>query len=320
MNEKTTPSAIAKSVMTKEARAIEDYAQKADPALADAIELIYAKSGPVIVAGVGKSGHIARKIASTMRSLGKPSSFLHASEASHGDLGIIHQNSAVIVLSNSGETTELSDLLHYCRNHKISVIALTSNSESTLARLSDVVICYGRTNEACINGLAPTTSTTLCLAIGDALAVGVSHKMNIAPEDFRRYHPGGKLGARLVSVSDLMKTGEDIPKVRPEASITEALITMSEKSLGSVLVMDEDRVLGIVTDGDMRRNIQNLDKSSILDISTSNPIYVPGELLACDAVAEMGRHGITACLVGEPGKPIQGFLHIHDCISAGQSK
>lgn len=173
--------------------------------------MIHATAGPLIVAGVGKSGHIARKIASNFRSLGKRAAFLHPSEASHGDLDIIHDDSVVLVLSNSGETTELADLLSYCRRYEIPIISITERETSTLARAS--AIAHGKVVEACINGLAPTTSTTVALAIGDALVVGVSDLLNTEPEDFRRYHPGGKLGSRLMSVGDLMLTGDRLPIV-----------------------------------------------------------------------------------------------------------
>lgn len=320
MTDLSALSAIMKSVMTKEGNAILAYAEKSDPDLVRAAELINANRGPLIVSGVGKSGHIAKKIGSTMRSLGKPAAFLHAAEASHGDLGIIHADSTVLILSNSGETTELSDLLHYCRNYKISVICITGNKDSTLARFSDIVLSYGKISEACINGLAPTTTTTLCLAIGDALAVAVSHLNSIQPEDFRRWHPGGKLGSRLNYVRDLMKTGSDLPLVRPEASITEALIKMSEKSFGSVIVTDGKKVLGLVTDGDMRRNVQHLANSTILDIATLNPVYIGADELASKAAEVMSSRGITTCIVGQPGAPIEGYVSLHDCIAAGQAK
>lgn len=319
MTDKNTLSAIANSVLVKQANAILTYASQDGSALVQAIELINQNDGPVIVSGVGKSGHIAQKIASTMRSLGTPSIFLHAAEASHGDLGIIHKNSTVIVLSNSGETTELSDLLHYCKNHGNPVISLTSKPNSTLAKFSDVVLCYGDVDEGCINGLAPTTSTTICLAIGDSLAVGVSHLKNIAPEDFRRWHPGGKLGSRLSYVRDVMRTDNQIPKIRPDASITEALLTMSEKSVGCVVVCDADRVLGVVTDGDMRRNMSVLGKTTIMDIATTSPIYIPEDILTSQAAEIMSQKGITTSIVGEPGQPVKGFIHIHDCLSAGDA-
>ncbi len=186
---------IAHQVLRMEADAILKYLSLEDPAIDQAISMIHASTGPLIVSGIGKSGHIARKIASTFRSLGKPSAFLHAAEASHGDLGIIQHGSVVLVLSNSGETSELSDLLQYCRMHGVKIIGLTGPIDSTLARIANVAIAYGKLSEACVNGLAPTTSTTISLAIGDALAVATSYLADVAPEDFRRYHPGGKLGS-----------------------------------------------------------------------------------------------------------------------------
>lgn len=313
-------STICRDVLIKEANALTHYANRNDDALIEAINLIVANQGPLIAVGVGKSGHIAHKIASTMRSLGKPATFLHAAEASHGDLGIIRPDSTVLVLSNSGETTELSDVLHYCRANRISIISLTSNAKSTLARFSDVTVCYGETQEACINGLAPTTSTTLCLAIGDALAVGVSHELKIAPEDFRKWHPGGKLGARLYTIADLMKTGDDIPFAPATVSITEALLIMAESGQGAVILRDGDQVLGIVTDGDIRRHFETNADTAILEIASTNPVFLRKELGASEAAEHMAELGITSCVVGAPGDPIEGYIHIHDCLAAGGKK
>lgn len=303
-------------VLKAEANAIITYSQHADSCV-DAIQLINATSGPLIIAGIGKSGHIARKIASTFSSLGKPAIYLHAAEASHGDLGLVQSGSVVLILSNSGETSELSDLLYYCHSYQIPMIAITGRANSTLAKASDVAIVYGDVKEVCRNGLAPTTSTTVSLAIGDALAVGVSYLLGTEPEDFRRYHPGGKLGSRLACVGDLMKSGKALPIVAPNAPMAEVVLTMSEKALGVAVIVEGGRVQGIVTDGDMRRNIETLWNYNAGEIATTDPVRVRKELLVSDAMEIMGRKGITAAIVEDENGDLEGLLHIHDCIRAG---
>src|SRR3546814_59036 len=230
-----------------------DLAERLGTEFVEALQIIHDSAGPLIVAGIGKSGHIAKKIASTLSSIGKPSVFVHAAEASHGDLGLIQANSAVLILSNSGETSELSDLIHYCQVHGISTIALTANPDSTLARNATATIAYGKVTEVCPNGLAPTTSTTLSLAIGDALAVGLTHMLGTAPEDFRRYHPGGKLGSKLLHVADLMHTGDALPVVAPDTPMAEAVVVMSEKSFGVAVVAEDGIIKGVISEGEMRR-------------------------------------------------------------------
>jgi len=302
-------------VLTTEATAVRSYARTADPALVDAVRLIHAHDGPLVVAGVGKSGHVGRKIASTFCSLGKPAVFLHAAEASHGDLGLITDRSAVLCLSNSGETSELSDLLHYCRTHALPMIAITSRADSTLAQFAEVAIIYGQTQEACINGLAPTTSTTLTLAIGDALAVGLSAIMGIAPEDFRRFHPGGKLGARLMTARQLMKSNTQLPLVSSDTPMNEAVIVMSEKALGTALVVDRGELRGIITDGDLRRHSDRLWEHTAGEIATADPIRVDPDMLASDAAELMSAKGISCCVVESPAGVLEGLLCLHDCIS-----
>ncbi|MDO6591197.1 KpsF/GutQ family sugar-phosphate isomerase [Loktanella sp. D2R18] len=234
--------------------------------LCDAAQLIHTVRGPLVIAGVGKSGHIAQKISATFRSLGKQSIFLHAAEASHGDLGAIATDSVVLVISNSGETAELGDLLAYCAKYRVPVIGITADAQSTLGKASQIVIPHGKLKEACLHGLAPTTSTTVALAIGDALAVGVSHLSNIAPHDFRRYHPGGKLGAQLLKAEDLMHRGDALPIVAPDAKMQDVVITMSSKGFGAAIVCEDDVLIGLITDGDMRRNVNRLWQSCAKDL------------------------------------------------------
>ncbi len=310
-------ASICTTALTEEAKAIQTFASAAGDAMVRAVRLIHGSSGPLIVAGIGKSGHIAGKLASTFRSLGKSSIFLHPAEASHGDLGLVGRDCVLLVLSNSGETTELSDLLHYARVHGNPVVALTASDTSTLARAAEVTIAYGKVEEVCPNGLAPTTSTTLSLAIGDALAVGVTHLLGTAPDDFRRYHPGGKLGTMLLTVRDIMHTGDDLPLVRPDEPMSEAVVTMTEKALGVAIVADGDMLLGIVTDGDMRRHADRLWTSKAGEIATTDPISVTSETRASDALRLMTDRKITTCIVLDDEGELAGLLHMHDILRAG---
>lgn len=314
-------SEICRQALRDEAQAVASYAEEANGDLVAAVRLIHQSTGPLVVAGIGKSGLIAGKIASTFRSEGQASVFLHPGEASHGDLGLIAPDSAVLILSNSGETSELGDLIHYCRAHGHPVIAMTAEKTSTLARAADVAIAYGKVTEVCPNGLAPTTSTTLQLAIGDALAVGVTHLMGTAPEDFRRYHPGGKLGARLLTVRQLMHAGDALPFVSADAPMSETVAVMAEKALGVALVWDGTDVSGIITDGDMRRHAKTLWDATAGEIATADPVSIEADRLASEALelmTETGK-GITSCVVREADGRFAGFLHVHDCLRAGVS-
>jgi arabinose-5-phosphate isomerase len=307
---------FCRTALEAEARAIAAFASEPSE-FAAAVRLICAAKGPLIVAGIGKSGHVGTKIASTFRSIGRSAIFLHAAEASHGDLGLVAPDSVVLILSNSGETPELSDLIHYARVHAIPVIAVTRSAESTLARAAAVTIAYGAVEEVDPNGLAPTTSTTLTLAIGDALAVAVTHCLGTAPEDFRRYHPGGKLGVTLLTVADLMHRDTGLPVVGPATPMSETVVVMSEKALGVAVVTENDLVRGIITDGDMRRHAGHLWESSAGDIATANPVSVREEMRAAKALELMTEKKITACLVTDENGRLRGLLHIHDCLRAG---
>jgi len=310
--------AIMGEAMNAEAEAIARFAATDMSVCMDAVAMIHACRGPLVTTGIGKSGHIARKLASTFSSLGKPSMFVHAAEASHGDLGLVQPGSVVLALSNSGETTELSDLLHYCALYDIKVIAITADAHSTLARAADLAITYGPVNEVCPNGLAPTTSTTLSLAIGDALAIGVSVLLGTAPDDFRKYHPGGKLGLRLLSTQALMRTGDALPVVTPDADMSEVVVTISQKALGIAVLVDSAGVVrGVITDGDMRRHIKTLWNSKASDIATKKPITIDSEWLAQDAATFMSQKGITVVIVTDGNNRLEGVLSIHDCLRAG---
>jgi arabinose-5-phosphate isomerase len=303
-------------VLREEAAALADFADRAG-ACATAARLIHETAGQLVVAGIGKSGHIGRKIASTFRSLGKPAVFVHAAEASHGDLGLLQPGCAALVLSNSGETTELSDVLHHCRAHDIPVIGVTGREGSALARASRVAIVYGAVREACRNQLAPTTSTTLMLAIGDALAVAVSELMGAAPEDFRRFHPGGRLGARLLTAGQVMRTGDALPLVDPDASMSDVVVVISEKALGVAVLSRGGEIAGIITDGDLRRNAARLWEARPLEIATRDPVRIAPGMLVTDAMDLMSKRKITVCIVEEPEGRIAGILHLHDCLRTG---
>jgi len=299
-----------------EAAAIEAYAAQGGAAMAEAVRLIHQARGPLIVAGIGKSGHIAGKLASTFRSIGKAAIFLHPAEASHGDLGLVTRDSVLLILSNTGETSELSDLLHFARVHGNPIVALTGVENSTLAKAAAVTIAYGKVTEVCANGLAPTTSTTLALAIGDALAVGVTHLLGTAAEDFRRYHPGGKLGAMLLTVEDLMHQGDDLPVVAPDLPMVDTMMVMSAKALGLAVVVEGGQVAGIITDGDLRRNAAQLMDLKAGEIATANPVSVRRSARAAEALDVMTQRKITAVLVMEDGR-LDGILKVQDVLRAG---
>jgi len=308
---------ICQAAIFAEAKALSQFGGQLGQEFLSALKILRGSAAPLVVAGIGKSGHVARKIASTFSSIGLPSVFVHAAEASHGDLGLIQKEGAVLILSNSGETSELSDLIQYCKRHEIPIIALTARAESTLARNATVTIAYGEIEEVCPNGLAPTTSTTLSMAIGDALAVGLTYMLQTAPEDFRRYHPGGKLGAKLLRVSDLMHRGDALPIVSPAMAMAEVVVVISEKSFGVAIVAENEEIRGIITDGDMRRNVGRLWHCKAEEIATPNPVLVREGWLAADVVKLMTARAITACLVADEDGRLKGLLHIHDCLRAG---
>ncbi|WP_282568334.1 KpsF/GutQ family sugar-phosphate isomerase [Bosea sp. 117] len=283
-----------------------------------AIALIEQARGRVIVTGMGKSGHIGRKIAATLASTGTPALFMHAGEASHGDLGMVTPDDVILALSWSGETAELSDIVHYCKRFAVPLLAITSNGDSSLSRAADVELTLPRVEEACPNGLAPTTSTLMQLAFGDALAVALLERRGFTASDFHIFHPGGKLGARLLKVSDLMHHGDAIPLVAIGTPMSEALIEITGKRFGCCGVVDTaGRLCGIVTDGDLRRHMStDLLGQPVDGVMTRSPHSVaPGEL-ASAALGMMSRGKITVLFVVSEGAPV-GVLHIHDVLRAG---
>lgn len=284
-----------------------------------AVACISRAAGRTIVTGMGKSGHVGRKIAATMASTGAPAYFVHPGEASHGDLGMIRQEDVILALSWSGETAELADIITYARRFSIPLIAITSSRESALGRQADVCLRLPKSEEACPNGLAPTTSTTMQLAMGDALAVALLEARGFTASDFRLFHPGGKLGASLTFVREMMHKGERLPLITPGARMGEAILEISAKGFGCVGVTDETgRLVGIVTDGDLRRHMgPDLVAASVTDVMTANPTAVKGDLLTAKVIEILNARKITALfVVDEDNRPV-GIIHLHDLLRAG---
>jgi len=284
-----------------------------------AVEIISHAAGRTIVTGMGKSGHVARKIAATMASTGTPAYFVHPGEASHGDLGMIRQDDVILALSWSGETAELADIITYSRRFAIPLVAITSGAESALGREADVRLCLPRAEEACPNGLAPTTSTTMQLAIGDALAVALLEAKGFTAQDFRLFHPGGKLGARLTFLRDVMHAGERLPLVREGALMGEAVVEISAKGFGCVGVLDAaGKLAGIVTDGDLRRHMRpDLMSAPVAQVMTRAPQVGAADQLAVEALQTLSSRKIGALFVVDgAGKPV-GIVHLHDLLRIG---
>jgi len=305
-------------VLKIEAEALEALAASLDERFIQALDILVQATGRVIVTGMGKSGHVGRKIAATMASTGTPAYYVHPGEASHGDLGMITQADVVLALSNSGETSELSDVLAYTRRFAIPLIAITSRADSALGRAADAPLVLPDSPEACPMGLAPTTSTTLALALGDALAVALLDRKGFSADDFRDLHPGGKLGSLLLKVGDIMHTGKAVPLITKGAAMSEAVLEISAKRLGCVGVTDEDGTLdGIVTDGDLRRHMgATLMEQTVESVMTKTPTTIEPDLLASEAVQIMNSKEITTLFAIEEGRPV-GIIHLHDCLKAG---
>ena len=312
---------VARAVLATEAAGLAALAAALDHRFAAAVALLDAATGRVVVSGMGKSGHVARKIAATLASTGTPALFVHPAEASHGDLGMIVTGDVVLALSNSGETPELADLVAHARRFGIGLVAITAGRDSALAGAADVLLLLPPAAEACPMGLAPTTSTLMQMALGDALAVALLTRRGFGPADFRRIHPGGRLGARLRRVRDLMHHGEAVPLVVPETPMHQALLVMTEKRFGCLGVTDpEGRLLGVVTDGDLRRHMgPDLLARPVAEIMTRAPRHIGPEALAVEALALMNTPArpVTSLFVLDPTSRPVGILHIHDLLRAG---
>ena len=285
---------------------------------AAAVETIREAKGRVIVTGMGKSGHVARKIAATLASTGTPAFFVHAADASHGDLGMITSDDVMLALSWSGETEELKDLITYSRRFRIALIAITVNAESTLGEAADIVLTLPSASEACPHNLAPTTSSLMQLALGDALAMALLETRGFTALDFGVFHPGGKLGAALKFVRDVMHPGDAVPLIKRGAPMTEAIVEMSAKGFGCVAVTDNDgKLAGVITDGDLRRHMRvDLLQAPVDAVMTTSPKTIRPDQLASEALQILNASKITALMVVEAGRPI-GIVHFHDLLRAG---
>ncbi len=320
---------VGRRVLMMEANGLAALAAGLDASFSKALDILMNVSRAaasshfrVIVSGMGKSGHVARKIAATMASTGTPAFFVHPAEASHGDLGMVTNGDVLLCLSNSGDVPEMADLIAHAKRFAIPLIGMTSKAKSALGQASDVLLQLPQVEEACPMGLAPTTSTTMMLALGDALAVGLMERKGFTRDHYRVFHPGGRLGKQLIKVKDLMHSGEQMPLVTSGTGMREALVTMAGRSFGSIGIVgksgkDKDKLIGIITDGDLRRHIEgDLLAQKVDAVMTKKPITIAEDLLAVEALREMNSRRITAFFVVKAGRPV-GILHMHDCVRAG---
>lgn len=314
---------LAKRVLSIEAQSLQELKERINEEFLKAVEIIHNSKGRVVVTGIGKSGLIGRKIAATLASTGTPSFFMHPAEASHGDLGMVTEDDVVIAISNSGETEEVLRLIPYFKYFNVKIIALTGNPQSTLAKQADVVLDVSVKQEACPFGFIPTASTTATLAMGDALAVALIMRNGFKKEDFAVLHPGGSLGRRMLTkVKDLMHTGEELPVASPDTLMLDAVLEISSKRLGVVVIVDENRkILGIITDGDVRRGVQRWGKEffdlKASQIMTVNPKTIGEEELAAVALSIMRKYSITSLVVPASDGTLKGIIHIHDILKKG---
>lgn len=313
------PQDSARRVLETEGRALLALAASLPADFDAAVAAILALDGRLILSGMGKSGHIARKIAATFASTGTPAFFVHPAEASHGDLGMITPQDLCLVISNSGETPELGDLLAYCLRFAVPIIGISKVADSSLMRAATHRLLLLPHEEACLLGMAPTTSTTLTLGLGDALAIAVMEQRSFRPEQFRSFHPGGKLGARLATVRQLMHTGTGLPITPEDAPMSEAILTMTRCGFGITSVVDgQGRMTGVISDGDLRRNMDGLMSRTARDVATKNPVTLAPETVAAQALLTMNQRKVQALFAVEDGRPV-GLLRLHDCLRAGVS-
>lgn len=310
--------ATARRVLALEAEALGQLSRSLDDRFVAAVDAMLAAKGRVICTGIGKSGHVARKIAATLASTGTQAYFVHATEASHGDLGMIGQGDVILALSKSGETRELADLLSYARRYSIPLIGMTAKAESTLGRAANILLLVPDAAEACAETNAPTTSTTLMMALGDALAVALLESKGFKADHFKVFHPGGKLGAMLRTAADVMHTSADLPLVTAGTAFIEAVKAMSGKGFGVLGVVAPDgRLAGIVTDGDLRRHLTSGKTVSVIDdVMTRSPRTAEPGSLAADVLRTMNERKITQVFVLDDGKPV-GLIHLHDLLRSG---
>lgn len=309
---------VGRDTLATEATALGILADSLGSAFVAAVEQMHRIDGRVAVTGMGKSGHIGRKIAATLASTGTPALFIHAGEASHGDLGMIGPDDAILALSNSGETPELNDIIAYSRRFSIPLITISSVETSTLSQAADIRLVLPKVAEAGILALAPTTSTTMMLALGDALAVTLLERRGFTADDFRVFHPGGNLGRKLLRVSDIMHSGPEMPLIGLDPPVSEALVSMASKRFGCIGMLDGDgRLAGMMTDGDLRRHLgPDLLTLPVSSVMTRNPLTTTPEALAAEVLASLNAHAIIAMFVIQDGRPV-GLIHVHDILAAG---
>ena len=309
---------LAKHVLQLEHNGIIALADSLGASFINVLDMLESIEGRVVVTGMGKSGHVGRKLSSTLSSTGIPSFFVHPGEASHGDLGMIDKSDAVIAISNSGDTPEMSDLIAYTRRFGVPLIAITSNNKGTIVEQADLTLLLPQAEEACPMGLAPTTSTTMAMALGDAIAIGLMNRLGFTADDFKLRHPGGQLGKRLLKVSDIMHSGSAIPLSSGSELMSEVIPEMTAKSFGCIAIVDNaGKIRGIITDGDLRRHMgDSMLARHAEQVMTPNPKTIRPTALASEAVLTMNESHITNLFVAED-KKIVGIIHIHDCLRAG---
>lgn len=309
-------SQIAREVLAIEAAALMQLADALPDCFEQVVDMLLKVPGRIIVSGMGKSGHVAAKMAATFASTGSPAQTVHPGEASHGDLGMITASDAVILISNSGETRELADMIAHCARFSVPLIAMTRNVGSTLGQAADYVLLMPDAPEACALRLAPTTSTTMAMALGDALAVAMMKHRGFDRANFAAFHPGGTLGAQLLRVAAVMHKGDELPVVSPETPMSEVLLTMSQKGFGVVALVEADCLVGIITDGDLRRNMDGLMARTAGEVATRMPLTTTPDALLLEALGVMNDNKRTVLLVTE-GRRLTGLIHIHDALRAG---
>lgn len=317
MHHERTYIDIARKVLLQEAEGLESLANALSGDFDTATRILYGIEGRIAVTGMGKSGHVARKVAATLSSTGSPAFFIHPSEASHGDLGMLTSKDAVIAFSNSGETVELEAILAFSGRMGIPVVAVTQQAKSFLARHADCRLLLPQVAEACPLGCAPTTSTTMMMALGDALALALIEARGFSREDFHSFHPGGKLGRKLLQVKDIMHGPEQLPRIGVDAPMSDVICVMTGGGFGCACIVEGERLAGIVTDGDLRRHMEpGLLSRPAREVMTPHPVHVEPDMLAVKALHLMQSRSITSLLVVKGGAPV-GIVHIHDCLRAG---
>ncbi len=312
-----TPTQIARDVLTIEAEALLALRDGLPDSFSAVVRALLDVPGRVIVSGMGKSGHVAAKIAATMASTGTPAQYVHPGEASHGDLGMITGQDAVVLLSNSGETRELADIIAHTRRFAIPLVAITKRPDSTLGRQADHLLVLPQAPEACAIGMAPTTSTTCALALGDALAVALMRLRGFERENFLAFHPGGTLGAQLLRVSAVMHTGAELPVVREATPMGDTLLEMTAKGFGVAAVVEDGALIGVITDGDLRRNLATLMEHTAGEVATRSPRTIAPDALLSEALGIMNANKISALFAVDEARALKGLVHIHDALRAG---